>query len=1052
MPDLFTVSPTSGTGSVFLTEFTFVVSNPEATAYAWDFGDKNNSYSGPSVSHIYNFPGTYTVSGSAWSDTGSLSSYKLDVTVDYVLPNKLEFTQIPDEFSDPGEKTSSPFVVSLTCTEIQDNLYLDLQSLNTNSIPFEDVPTKWQSITPKWKFIDASTNKVVQDGLLVKTSPIYRSHNGQQRIVAVSGEASFYYIDDLSTNFTADNTSPVLLIATLSTSNFVYHPDSPVYPYNSDSNNDAAKAAVIWQINNYFPTNLKVTENFISNVYPYKWTNVPIPTMVSCQFDSRLNKNFTGSPLITANILEYPRTNNIGSSFPVNIILSNNQSFTVENSSAVYFQSTDEQNNISSGYVYTSITPTASSSSLLTVNAYTSCVEPLAVSADINSFAFPYGYPIYSNAYVYQPYSSKINNILLTNCPYVNSYIKYYKDLGVLSDGKTKVWNLPVLSSFETLTPQSSSSAPLYGIAFNPILNVIHTCDPLSGHINTLNSKGEVEDISIDLTTLLGQGEFASPCCMSIDQNHNIWVSLRNEETLIKLDKNLDTVRVAEPSTYVEENPLVVPPMVETDRNGNVWASFAELSAAHLVLFDSGGRELINISEPLSSSVPVSLAVDAKNSVWVACYNTNMVMNISSDGTILNNLSGGFTRPNHLAVDRSSSIWYTHGYNFISTFNQNTRVRSTWQFSTPDKTSARASESNPTYEIPLENEMWGGLAVDVHDRVWALDSKTNTAIVFNATNPLSPRFINLLPSLSTVSIVLSAPSSGLDIPTSHIHSTQAVGDWTGNKWYQKYAEPISFAAISGTSTPFTVSDLKNSYNLAKVNEEFDVSAYFKSLALPESLSRNELFFDEFLAAVVGDGNPTKESAGRVIYERIANFVQTHGDFETSEIDQLMSYAKQLSVDAKTFGTNFPNEIIRLINLFSIPKNKLRGRISYEADPTNNVGPLLTQTDIISAGQYLFARDKYSSNYQLVYVTPGPGDVKTYPLSQLTVGGFVAPLNNNYYFFEYTPTQLGYVDNIINWDSDYTTFDYTLSSNEEWYGDNGLVEMMFNRILTERLLS
>ena len=44
------------------------------------------------------------------------------------------------------------------------------------------------------------------------------------------------------------------------------------------------------------------------------------------------------------------------------------------------------------------------------------------------------------------------------------------------------------------------------------------------------------------------------------------------------------------------------------------------------------------------------------------------------------------------------------------------------------------------------------------------------------------------------------------------------------------------------------------------------------------------------------------------------------------------------------------------------------------------------------------------------------------------------------------------NNIINWDSAFTTLSYSLSTNEEWYGENGLVELSFNNLLTKQLFS
>jgi hypothetical protein len=237
-------------------------------------------------------------------------------------------------------------------------------------------------------------------------------------------------------------------------------------------------------------------------------------------------------------------------------------------------------------------------------------------------------------------------------------------------------------------------------------------------------------------------------------------------------------------------------------------------------------------------------------------------------------------------------------------------------------------------------------------------------------------------------------------------------------------------------------DIDNSYQISKVNEEFDCANYFKSLALPEILSQNTTLFDKFFAAVVGDGNPTKESAGRVIYERIANFVSNHSDFETAEIDALLSIAKEMAVDTKTFGDEFPTAINRLLNIFSVPKNQLRGVPNLETDVMNNIGAVLTEASLVTANKYYFVKDKRYDTYHLF---------TTYPLLSVDIEGFRTPIVDNYHFFEYNEQNSnGYVGNLINWDSLFTTVPYTLSTNEEWYGDGGLVETMFNNLLTKQL--
>ena len=58
---------------------------------------------------------------------------------------------------------------------------------------------------------------------------------------------------------------------------------------------------------------------------------------------------------------------------------------------------------------------------------------------------------------------------------------------------------------------------------------------------------------------------------------------------------------------------------------------------------------------------------------------------------------------------------------------------------------------------------------------------------------------------------------------------------------------------------------------------------------------------------------------------------------------------------------------------------------------------------------------------------------------------------NYYFFEYNPFQkAGYHSNLIDWNNPYTTITYQTSSANEYYKDDGIIELYFNNLLTKRL--
>ena len=1075
-PNYFSISPDSQAGDVYATTFKFASQLPvQYNKNVWNLGDNTFVYNTSSVEHIYNYPGFYKVSLSAWSDFGLIITDKADINVDYVYRDILVFSQIPTEYGIPGVQSIVPFTVSLTSAKINEPISITLQALNTDSVPYYAVPDKWNFITPTWKFVDAETNKIINQQFFIKTGPLYKN----SKVVAVTGEASFYYIDDQATGLDLNTSCPLLLIATLSTLNFIYPPESLIYPYYSYSNSEVARAVIAWQINDVIPTQLKVTENFISEIYPTKWTNIPIPVMITCEFNPQQISSFVNANLSSTNVLAYPKTNELGERDIVNITLvsGNNipipQEYYSVDESNLHFQAYDENNNVTRGYLFTSVTPLSPIDSA-SVLASTVANNQLSGS---NTFLFPVGYPIYPNAYVSHPFESSINKINLVTYPSKCEQINYYKNLGLLVEGTVSFAKSMTMSATDLVNYTLTGTAPVYGMAFNPVKNYLYAADADQDFIY-IYKDGTTLLSSVYLGNITGNN-YNTPAYISTDRNSNVWVSLYDQQRLLKFDSELNYLYTAIPSvtiplTSTNDNEfggtgehLIAPPVAETDQDNNVWACYAHELSSMLVKFDSNGVELFMADTLEVSSVPVSLSINPDKNVWVACYNSNRLELYSSvDGSLLSSVQSDFIHPTYTALDRAGNVWFTHGYNFCGVYDVATQTISSWKFDGIIKTVTRADEytTEDTQKAINENEIWGGLAVDVFNRVWVVDSQDNIVFVFNANEPLAARNFKVIPTAETNYILKSGETFVTDVPSDNVRSAQAAGDWTGNKWYQKYTGEFATIPISGVSNSFQVYDIDTSYQITKVNEEFDCAAYFKSLALPEILSRNTELFDSFLAAVVGDGNPTKESVGRVAYERIANFIQTHGDFETAEIDQLLAFAKELSIQGNTFGIEFPAEVNRLLNMFSIPKHALRGIPKYDTsienslgfyDPTTkeNVTELLTETSYISAGQYLYFRDKAFIEYKLMYVVPLDTDnglLSVYPLSSLEVAGLREPIIDNYYFVNYNPLQSGYTGNIINWDSEYTTINYNLSTNEDWYGDNGLVEIMFNNLLTKRL--
>ena len=1101
------------TGYVYETEFVFTKTNlPSYNITTWNLGDGTVIYNSSTdqIKHIYQYPGVYKISLSAWSQTGAFEFLDQYIEVDYKCRDAMLITQLPEEWSIIGQKTLQPFVVSLTSAKIDSPISIVLQSVGSDSVPANILFDKWKFLVPTWYFTDAATNQVIDGPVLLSTVPIYGEDNKQ---IAVSATASFYYIDHNPT-ITEIRTCPIIITATLSTQNFSYPTESLIYPYYSYSNNETVKASTLWHVFDVVPTELKITENFLQNVYSTKWTNIPIPTMVTCRFDPNSLSAYNFGPGISAtDVFRYPQTNELGKKYPLVLSLSgaNPRQYTAENhsfvnsyshitsslSSNLYFQKLGKDDTLESGYVFTTITPLTTFNTTTIVAQTTAASQQTALSS---TFLFPTSYPLNIKAYISHPFESNINAIELNTATSDCTYVNYFTERGMLAEGQISTIPVPLQQTTNTDNLTLSGFSGVYAVSYNPAKRYLYAADSDLNKIHFYQDKQLIRTLELstavqsiyNLTTNQLTAIPISPSSISIDKNHNVWIGLFDSSLSLKYNSELtELLGYAAPVSDLQallnqvdpesEESYKSPSVVEVDQDNNLWVAYAHPLSGSLVKYNSTGTaklaELL-----LTNEQPVDIVITKENDIWVAARKSNRLWNFSSNGVTKHILD--CLAPSYIAMDKQNNLWVLHGYNLISKIITNTLQETpsvtTWKVLNNPlfelrqiRTTYTTLQNYPISEINEAlggNEIWGGLAIDVLNRVWAIDSETNKAIVFSVSEPANAKTVSVIPTADT-NFYIRNNSTGFveNISTNLVRSAQAVGDWTGNKWYQKFGGNYQDTKISGTSTKFKVLDIdKDGPQLAKINEDFDCAGYFESLALPELLRDNKNLFDSFLGALVGAGGIQNEEIGRVFYEKIANFTLNHSDIDTAEIPQLVSLLKQLKINASTYGIDFPAEIQRLLNIFSVSLFHLRGIERLDPDFENNIGSLLTETAYVTAGQYLYVRDRRYSTYQLVQVSPlssvTQGWLYAYPLSTIEIDGLrgkqtltqvlsttAETIFENYYFFEYNPFQkAGYHSNLIDWNNPYTTITYQTSSANEYYKDDGIIELYFNNLLTKRL--
>jgi len=271
--------------------------------------------------------------------------------------------------------------------------------------------------------------------------------------------------------------------------------------------------------------------------------------------------------------------------------------------------------------------------------------------------------------------------------------------------------------------------------------------------------------------------------------------------------------------------------------------------------------------------------------------------------------------------------------------------------------------------------------------------------------------------------------------------------------------------VSGVSNTFSIHSSKGVNRMAKQNENFDMTAALESYAFQPVINQSPELWDPFMSTIVGTVSSQTNAIGKRIYEKTSEFISNNVNVDTCDISNLFSYAKEYNVNLNDYASsnlliNYPADLSRLVNLFSIKKSLLWGRriqyntnfqdrynlndntlsmgaaiSAYIEDKTtgNNLGPLLTNESVLSGNDdYCVAKELFSNTYKLVPTNLDSVTANSFALStilDLSAGwGLTIPddttfqtLSNYYSFYRYYNIVPGdFVGNIINWDDTYQT--------------------------------
>lgn len=1058
----FTVTPLSG--DVYGTEFS-VTNNSTGNiySYVWNFDEEGLVYETKNPKHIYKTNGVKNISLTAIDINGSTDTYTTSVSVDYLYRDYLTFTQLPNYFADPGQPTSIPFKIQVISSQINKPMNVDLFAANSKSVPYEFISSRWSFLAPTWKFLD--NNKKVVTTIPVLSSPIY---NNENRIVAVSGEAEFYYVDSISNGDTGQDT-PILITTTLQTSGYFNYKDSNIYEYPSFSNNETVKAGLLWQVNDLSPDLLRITSNYLDVIPKQKWSNIKIPFIISCH--GNRSYRVPGANDSTSEIIfSYPANNTTGKLQSVLVSLSSidQNSYTIDEA-PLYFQTTDEQGHHIGGYIFTTLTSNTTALNTAII-AQATAFNTTVFQSD--SFVYPTGYAPNPFVWISNPAHKTLNKI--TVIPYANNNttVEYYLDKNILIDGYTKEITVPALSTNSTYNYTMSGFAGVFGMAIDPRNYELVCADAELDCLYKFTTDGTLLS-TLQLSSIDGLDSIYNahtPSNVSLDKDCNIWVSLFNSISVLKFDKDFNLLFSAVPSGFNYDNVfdgdfVFKPPYVETDKENNCWATYSSPMSCFLVKYSPSGELLTQINLE-KFSTPADIVINPQNNVWVAkTYNVlenfgKIDLYDTTTSQVIDTVENVF-RPTHLSLDRNNNLWFTFGDRRLGYYNTTTNTKYTWDVSEDDSTiNPFGSATSITQKERGKDPTLTGLAVDVYNRVWVLDSLNNNIWLLSATplfNEQRIRKFKVKPN-TPIGYYVDVNNFSTYTLTSSQQALYATGDWTGNRWYQKYVniENLYSTPLSGISNTFNIDPFVNKYQVSRLNNNFDMAGYLQSLALPENLNVDNIFFRDFLGAVVGNNQDSKyQDLGKTVYEKIANFTDYHGDIDTCGVQQLLSYAEQTKTLYTDYGAELPVEVRDFLDIASVPKAKLWGlpdEIPLLLQSLDVEDQLNTQTAIITAGTKLALRNKFDAKFTVIQVPP-MSTTLVYPLSEFLGYGLEQPVTIKYDFFNFTPKYTGeYIENQIDWNEPQTTLSRNLSTFEDWYGDNGAIENSFNYILTKRIFS
>ena len=1051
-----------------LTPFTFSLSTVDAgviisdDTITWHYGDGNVG-TGNNSTHVYKWPGEYTVQVTFINSKGEAKRSSLSKKIKvYNYFNDIAWWTSPGSnncYIDPiiAGRPSEPFTIYRTGSwqsyeaHKQSGYTVNLYCSGSDSAPLTQdayLAGKYIHYQKTWRFLTDPVDRYPVHSVPTTNNLVYLKKSGNWFtettkddvdgvFVGTRGTATVHYMDDSPTNVNGQM-RPVFLYASLDMSR---HGDT--YASTLAINNEHVRLTGM----DYFehhrsvlpvkilfnaPTKIIYTSNGIKqfNISPNKLSTTAIPVTMSLadDQDNIINGHF---PELSAD----------QDGFDKNFVKTSMVSLTPGVTSLPTYR-------IWKNEKVTVETPGSFSGALSTCDAV-GCTGMVKLTGTVNITDPSYfTFPEITNIYVADVKSNEL----------FNYRIQYrFPDRYSFLHKSTISYNLPSIKRTErnVKTPGLSS---ILGIAVNGNGSA-WVADGDVDRIMRINACGETT-YTVDVSAYIPDSDNTSPVGIAVDFNSDFYFSCADNVEAFKV-KGLPPVAGQPPpklATLLPDvknevflgNNTVQPGPIETTIDNKVLIGYTHPLSTFLCRFSNNGTFETRYALP-EASHPVDILCDRQQTIWVLGAgpdkHSGSLTHLDVNGTIVHTMTG-IPMPGALAMDAKGSIWFSYGANRLRKVSGKThRIIYDGEI---------GSRLEAPYDFISAIE---GLASDLDGNILAIHNFDKKLYFIDSFDPFTYKTV--------------------DIPAKHPENrVQAYGDWTGGRWINKYGTANTTEArnrtVTGESAPFRILPIEDCTTVAKINEDFDAGNTLLSYMTQPTVRDATTWQSDLITNAVGDYYSYPWEVGKLIYEKISNFVMNVSDLHTSNVRTIYSLAESVGYKLDDYNFIYPGNLGRVVDILSIKHKKLFGtRDKYDQDFSDfghpgsdnyaiNLGEKIDiPTYTVTAGVPIVANELYGNTRVKIVPLVVQGDendphystlhggVTSYPLTAYQPewgwglsyeGSFI----NFYSFYEYTP---GYdnrsLEKIIDWDNWYTTLQESNSSYEEWTKTTGIIDTMLD---------